>query len=109
MVTYSWLRSEKKTSVSAPVPGSPTTYSTSSRRTARSRPSWSKGTACPPEHTSTPSIEMSSGSGAVPGIAIPTAWAIRPQLGSAPCSAALTRGELATARALASTASGSPP
>ena len=34
MVTYSWPRSEKKTSVSWPSPGSPTTYSTSSRATA---------------------------------------------------------------------------
>ena len=42
---------------------------------------------------------MSSGSGAVPGSAPPTAWAIRPQFGSPPCSAVLTSGELATARA----------
>ena len=41
---------------------------------------------------------MSKASGAVPGIAAPTAWAIRPQLGSAPNSAVLTSGEFATAR-----------
>ncbi len=42
---------------------------------------------------------MSSGSGALPGSAAPTAWAIRPQFGSPPCSAAFTSGESATARA----------
>ena len=45
---------------------------------------------------------MSSGSGAVPGRAAPAACAMRPQLGSPPCSAVFTSGELATARAAAS-------
>ena len=52
---------------------------------------------------------MSSASGAVPGSAIPTAWAIRPQFGSPPCSAVLTSGELATARAPRSTPPDAPP
>ncbi len=51
-----------------------------------------------------PSIETSTASGAVPGSAPPTACTMRPQLGSPPCSAAFTSGELATARAAASTA-----
>ena len=63
------------------------------------------GTAAPREQTSTPSIAMSSARGAVPGSAAPTAWAIRPQFGSAPWSAVFTSGEFATARAAASTAS----
>ena len=46
-----------------------------------------------------PSIATSTGSGAVPGSAPPTAWTMRPQFGSPPCSAAFTSGELATARA----------
>ena len=46
-----------------------------------------------------PSIATSTGSGAVPGSAPPTACTIRPQFGSPPCSAALTSGEFATARA----------
>ena len=46
---------------------------------------------------------MSTASGAVPGIAIPTAWMIRPQFGSPPYSAVLTSGESATARATRST------
>ena len=54
-------------------------------------------------------MAMSSASGAAPGSAAPTAWAMRPQLGSDPCRAALTSGELATARATASTPSGCPP
>ena len=49
-----------------------------------------------------PSSVMSTASGAVPGKAAPTAWTIRPQLGSPLCSAAFTSGELATARATAS-------
>ena len=44
-------------------------------------------------------MEMSSGSGWLPRSAPPTACAMRPQFGSPPCSAALTSGELATARA----------
>ena len=44
-------------------------------------------------------MKMSSGSGAVSCSAAPTACAIRPQFGSPPCSAALTSGELAIARA----------
>ena len=50
-----------------------------------------------------PSRVMSTASGAVPGRAAPTAWTMRPQLGSALCSAVLTSGELATPRAAAST------
>ena len=45
----------------------------------------------------------------MPGSAPPTAWAMRPQFGSPPCSAVLTSGELATARAARSTAAPSPP
>jgi len=63
----------------------------------------------PAMHTGVPSIDRSTASGDVPGIAAPTAWMIRPQFGSAPCSAVLTRGELATARATGSTASACPP
>ena len=55
--------------------------------------------------TATPSIAMSTASGAVPGSACPTAWMIRPQFGSPPYSAVLTSGESATARATRSTAS----
>ena len=66
--------------------------------TAAASAAASCGTATPPAHTCTPSIQMSNGSGAVPGSAAPTACAMRPQLGSPPCSAALTSGELATAR-----------
>ena len=44
---------------------------------------------------------MSTGSGAVPGSAAPTAWMIRPQFGSPPYSAVLTSEESATARATA--------
>ena len=44
---------------------------------------------------------MSTSSGAVSSSTPPTACAIRPQFGSPPCSAALTSGELATARAAA--------
>ena len=43
-------------------------------------------------------------SGAVPGSAAPAACTMRPQLGSPPCSAAFTSGELATARATRSIA-----
>ena len=50
-------------------------------------------TAAPPEQTAMPSIAMSSASGAVSGSAAPTACAMRPQFGSAPCSAVLTSGE----------------
>ena len=53
--------------------------------------------------TSTFSIWMPSSTGA-PVSAPPTACAMRPQLGSPPCSAALTSGELATARAARSQA-----
>src|SRR4051794_29671979 len=107
--TYSWPRSEKKTSVSKPSPGRPTTYSTSSRRTACSSAGASCLTAIPAEQTCTPSMAMSSGTFAPPRSAAPTACAMRPQLGSAPCSAVLTKGEFATARAAASTASACPP
>ena len=109
IVTYSCERSEKKTSVSAPSPGMPTVYSTSSPETACSSAGRSNGTAAPLEQTWTSSIQMSSGSGAVSGSAAPTAWAMRPQLGSPPWSAALTSGELATARATASTVGSWPP
>ena len=53
----------------------------------------------PAAQTCTFSMKMSSASGAVSCIAAPTACAIRPQFGSPPCSAALTSGELAIARA----------
>ena len=72
----------------------PRRAATSARERARRR----SGTAAPRAQTCTPSIAMSSGSGAVPGSAAPTACAIRPQFGSPPCSAVLTSGELATAR-----------
>ncbi len=51
---------------------------------------------CRATQTWTPSIAMSTASGAASGSAMPTAWTIRPQLGSPPCSAVLTSGELAT-------------
>src|SRR5204863_4346629 len=89
IVTYSWLRSEKKTSVSWPSPGSSTTYSTSSRATRWARSAASKATAAPGAQTCTPSMPTSTDSGAVPGSAMPTACMMRPQFGSPPCSAAL--------------------
>src|SRR5919204_2063043 len=109
IVTYSWLRSEKKTSVSAPSPGRSTTYSTSSPATFSASSAWSKSTAAPRAQTRTPSIVTSTASGAVSGRAMPTDCTIRPQLGSPPCRAALTSGELATARAASSTAGACPP
>src|SRR5919198_5065750 len=51
IVTYSWLRSEKNTSVSWPSPGSATSYSTSSRATRSARSLASKGIAAPREQT----------------------------------------------------------
>ena len=54
-------------------------------------------------------MKMSSASGAVSCSAAPTAWAIRPQFGSPPCSAAFTSGELAIARAARVTTSSEPP
>ncbi len=54
-----------------------------------------------------PSIAMSTASAPdarAGASAAPTAWTMRPQLGSPPCRAVLTSGELATARATASTA-----
>jgi N-acetylglutamate synthase/N-acetylornithine aminotransferase len=45
MVTYSWERSEKKTSASAPSPGSPIVYSTSGPATASSSAPRSNGIA----------------------------------------------------------------
>ena len=54
-------------------------------------------------------MATSIASGAVSRRAPPTAWTIRPQFGSPPCSAALTSGELPTARAAASTPPGLPP
>src|SRR3954447_17843002 len=54
-------------------------------------------------------MKMSSASGAESWAAAPTAWAIRPQFGSPPCSAALTSGEFATARAAATTRASGPP
>src|SRR5919204_2769263 len=79
IVTYSWLRSEKKTSVSWPSPGSPTSYSTSSRATRSARSLASNGIAVPRAQTCTPSIVTSTASGAVPGSAMPTDCTIRPQ------------------------------
>ena len=80
-----------------------------SRTRPRSAPSRSYGIAVPALHTATPSIAMSNGSGALPGSAIPSDCAIRPQFGSPPCSAAFTSGEFATARATFSTPRSSPP
>ena len=57
----------------------------------------------------TPSIAMSRSSGAIPAVATPTAWTIRPQFGSPPYSAVLTSEELATARADRCTVCSSPP
>ena len=54
-------------------------------------------------------MKMSNSSGDVFGIAIPSDCAIRPQFGSPPCSAALTSGEFATARATPSTTASDPP
>ena len=66
--------------------------------------------ACPATQTCTPSIATSIGSGAASGDApCPTAWTIRPQFGSPPCSAVFTSGELAIARAARSTLAACPP
>ena len=101
IVTYSWPRSEKKTSVSAPSPGSPTSYSTSSRGD-RLRPAPPRRSAIARAARRTPARPRSRCRAAAArcrAAPSPTAWTIRPQLGSPPCSAALTSGELATARA----------
>src|SRR3981081_4125302 len=52
---------------------------------------------------------MSTGSGAIPCVAAPTACAIRPQFGSPPYMAVLTKGESATARATALAVGSCPP
>ena len=65
--------------------------------------------AWPATQTCTPSIATSTGSGAASTSAMPTACTIRPQFGSPPCSAVLTSGELATARAVRSTLGPWPP
>ena len=94
-------RSEKNTSVSAPSPGRPTTYSTSGRSTsAPSRSASSRGRPAPAEadlHALDRDVERQRAR--VPASAPPMAWAMRPQFGSPPCSAVLTSGESATARA----------
>ena len=79
-------------------------YSTSSPATAPASADSSNGSAAPARQTWTSSIQMSTGSGALSCSAAPTACAIRPQFGSPPCSAALTSGESATARAARVTA-----
>ena len=63
IVMYSWPRSEKKTSVSAPSPGSPISNSTSSPATARGERR--RVVAAPPRRRAdrVPSIAMSSASG----------------------------------------------
>ncbi len=73
------------------------------RATASASVGRSNGIAVAAAQTCTSSMKMSSASGAVSGSAAPTACAIRPQFGSPPCSAALTSGELATARAARAT------
>ena len=100
MVTYSCERSEKKTSASAPSPGSTTSYSTSS-------PADRLGQRGDVERDRHPRrahlhvLDERCPARAAPCRAAraPTACAIRPQFGSPPCSAAFTSGELATARA----------
>ena len=101
IVTYSWPRSEKKTSVSAPLAAA------GRSRTRPRRPA----TACGERRLvvgahragradlARPRSRCRAASGAASGSAPPTACAIRPQFGSPPCSAVLTSGELATARA----------
>ena len=106
MVTYSCERSEKKTSVSAPSPGSTTSYSTSSPATALGQ----RGcvVAGPPPRRADLDVldaDVERQRRRVRAAPPPTACAIRPQFGSPPCSAALTSGELATARATRSTTS----
>ena len=104
IVTYSCERSEKKTSVSAPSPGSAISYSTSSAGTrARERVLVVVDRGARRAHLRCPRSRCRPPAARCPAAPPPTACTIRPQLGSPPCSAVLTSGELATARATAST------
>ena len=106
IVTYSWLRSEKKTSVSWPSPGRSTTYSTSSRATACASASRVEADARRrARRPARPRSRRRRPAARCRAAPCPTACTIRPQLGSPPCSAVLTSGELATARATRSTPS----
>src|SRR5581483_1413768 len=91
--TYSFERSEKNTSVSPPLPGSVSAYSTSLPCTRPSSSVSSLTIASPPETTRRPSISRSATIPEPGGQTIPAAWRIRPKLGSAPWSAVFTSGE----------------
>ena len=97
-------RSEKKTSVSAPSPGRRDLVLDLARRdTARASVGLVVGERRARRRTpASPSIaHVDRAAARCPAAPRPTACTIRPQLGSPPCSAAFTSGELATARATA--------